>query len=119
MRNIVEIIDSLLLSKGITGYRMCSDLKMSRSFMTELRKGRIKGLTLETASKIADYFDVSIDYIMGNKKEPATSLGSGPSANALLFDKLLKEQGIDPRKLTESEVRRMIAVHKTLSESKD
>lgn len=48
---------------------MCNDLGMSRSTMTELRKGRVKTLKLEKASKIADYFGVSIDYLLGTEKE--------------------------------------------------
>ena len=46
---------------------MCDDLGMSRSTLTELRKGRAKTLNLEKASKIADYFGVSVDYLLGNE----------------------------------------------------
>lgn len=55
---------------------MSADLGMSRSFMTELRKGRAKSIKAETAQKIADYFGVSTDYLFGkdeNKKSPAES----------------------------------------------
>lgn len=69
MVDIATRIDDLLHKKGVSGYRMCADLDMSRSFMTELRKGRAKSLTLETAKKIADYFGVSVDYLMGTEIE--------------------------------------------------
>ena len=48
---------------------------MSRSFMTELRKGRAKSIKLETAQKIADYFDISLDTLTGDEtgKVPAAS----------------------------------------------
>ena len=36
-------IDALLKERGITGAKMSTDLGMSRSFMTELRKGRAQG----------------------------------------------------------------------------
>ena len=62
MAEMYEIIDALLEERGISGAQMSADLGMSRSFMTELRKGRAKSIKLETAQKIAEYFGVSLDY---------------------------------------------------------
>ena len=59
-----ERIDKLLAKKGITGAKMSSDLGMSRSFMTELRKGRAKSVKIETAQKIANYLGVSVEYLL-------------------------------------------------------
>ena len=39
--------------------------------MTELRKGRAKSIKLETAQKIAEYFGVSVDYLLGQETEEA------------------------------------------------
>lgn len=74
MATIYEIIDRLCAEKGISGSKMCDDLGMSRSTLTELRKGRAKTLKLEKASKIADYFGVSVDHLLGNE-----SKGKAPS----------------------------------------
>ena len=63
----VERVDDLLRERGITGSRMADDLGMSRSFMTELRKGRAKGVSVETAGRIADYLGVSVDYLLGRE----------------------------------------------------
>lgn len=71
MAEIYEIIDGLLQERGISGAQMSADLGMSRSFMTELRKGRAKGIKLETAQKIAEYFGVSVDYLIGEETEKA------------------------------------------------
>lgn len=68
MAEMYEIIDHLLKERGISGAQMSSDLGMSRSFMTELRKGRAKGIKLETAQKIAEYFGVSVDFLSGTEK---------------------------------------------------
>ena len=41
--------------------------------MTDLKSGRKKGITAETAQKIADYFSVSVDRVLngpGTKKAP-------------------------------------------------
>lgn len=64
MPEVYETIDALLERRGITGARMCVDLGFSRSFMTELRKGRAKSLKVDTAQKIADYFNVPIEYLL-------------------------------------------------------
>ena len=60
----VERVDDLLRERGITGSRMADDLGMSRSFMTELRA---KGVSVETAGRIADYLGVSVDYLLGRE----------------------------------------------------
>lgn len=70
MADLYKIIDELLRERGISGAKMSSDLGMSRSFMTELRKGRAKSIKTETARKIADYFGVSTDYLLGNVSDP-------------------------------------------------
>lgn len=72
MAEMYEIIEELLRDRGISGVKMSTDLGMSRSFMTELRKGRAKSITTQTAQKIADYFGVTADYLLtGEKKENA------------------------------------------------
>lgn len=71
MAEMHEIIDALLNERHISGAQMSADLGMSRSFMTELRKGRAKGIKLETAQKIAEYFDVSLNYLLGEETEKA------------------------------------------------
>lgn len=70
MADLYKIIEKLLKEKGVSGAQMSRDLGMSRSFMTELRKGRAKSVKMETAQRIADYFDVSVDYLLGNVSDP-------------------------------------------------
>ena len=64
MADMWERIDLLLEQKGINGAKMSADLGMSRSFMTELRKGRAKSIKLDTAQRIASYFGVSVNYLL-------------------------------------------------------
>ena len=80
MADILTILDNLLDSHNISGAKMCADLGMSRSFMTELRKGRAKSITMETAHKIAKYFDVPVDYLLSKEeKMPTVSDGQKES----------------------------------------
>ena len=71
MATVYEMIESLCRERGITGSKMCDDLGISRSTMTELRKGRAKTMNLEKAGKIADYFGVSTDYLLGKATSAA------------------------------------------------
>ena len=78
---IGERIDGLLRERGISGSRMSADLGMSRSFMTELRKGRAKGVSAENAARIAEYLGVSTDYLLG--KSPTPQLTDDPMEQEL------------------------------------
>lgn len=71
MADMYKKIDELLAQKGISGAKMSADLGMSRSFMTELRKGRAKSVKIETAQKIADYFGVSLGELLDGETENA------------------------------------------------
>lgn len=83
MATLYETLDSLCKSKGIKGGRMCADLGMSKSLMTDLKSGRKKGVNAETAQKIASYFGVSVGYLLGeeDKKEKPTAESDGLTEN--------------------------------------
>lgn len=86
MCTLYESIKSLCDAKGIKGGKMCVDLKISKSTMTDLKTGRRSGISLETAQKIADYFGVSVDRVLGTdtKKGPATKGEASPAKQTLL-----------------------------------
>ncbi len=44
---------------------MCKESGVSRGSLGDLYHGRIKSLSTKTLQKIADYFDVSVDYLVG------------------------------------------------------
>lgn len=71
MCNLYESILSLCVDRGIKGGKMCVDLGLSKSLMTDLKSGRKKSITADTAQKIADYFGVSVDRVLGIQKENA------------------------------------------------
>lgn len=74
MGKLSEVIDARLLELGIKGSKMCDDLGISRSTLTELRKGRAATLKLERAIAIADYLKIPVEYLIGEqqKETPAT-----------------------------------------------
>ena len=73
MSVLYERLSSLCEEKGISGYRMAKDNQIAASLMTELKMGRKKGISAAVAAKLATYFGVSVDYLLGNddQKEKA------------------------------------------------
>ena len=63
-----EIFEQLLQSYGITAYKFCKDTKISQSTIsTWKKKGNL--INGEMAKVIADYFGVSVDYLMTGKEK--------------------------------------------------
>ena len=69
MVTLYERLSDLCIEKGIKGGRMCTDLGISKSLMTDLKSGRKKGVNAETAQKIASYFGVSVGYLLGEEEK--------------------------------------------------
>lgn len=67
MSEMYNRIDKLCQDKGINVTQMCKDVHISRSALTDLKKGRSQSLSQDYLNRVADYFGVSIDYIVGNE----------------------------------------------------
>lgn len=67
MGNLYESIQELCQRSGIRPGRLCDQLGLSRGLMTDLKMGRKKSLSAETAQKIAGYFGVSVAYLLGQE----------------------------------------------------
>ena len=84
-------ITELCKERGISGSRMCLDLGMSKSTLSDLKSGRKKSFTAETAHKIASYLNVSVAYLLGEeeldeKKEQSTEFdGLSKKQRAMIF----------------------------------
>ena len=94
MVTLYERITSLCRDRGITGGKMCTDLRMSKGTLTDLKMGRQKSLSAEKAQKIASYFGVSVGYLLGEeikKEKPTIPEDDGLSeSKRKLIDKIKK-----------------------------
>lgn len=77
MSTLYENICNLCSEKNIKPGKMCVDLGLSKSLMTDLKAGRKKTIRVDTAQKIADYFGVTVDRVLGAEKETAAPKGDG------------------------------------------
>lgn len=71
MSNLYNRLQELCDEKGVSGYRMCKDVGIQPSIMTDLKMGRRASMKVETAQKVADYFGVTVGYLLGEGKEKA------------------------------------------------
>lgn len=83
MGTLYDRLVSLCAQKGIKGGKMCTDLGISKSLMTDLKMGRKKGVSAETAQKIASYFGVTVGYLLGEETEKAPIPDSEDERNVL------------------------------------
>ena len=67
MGKLSDVIDARLKEIGIPGSKMCDDLHISRSTLTELRKGRSTTLKAEKAAAIASYLGLSVEELIGKE----------------------------------------------------
>lgn len=71
MGTLYERIIALCKEKGVSGSRMCLDLGLSKSTLSDMKNGRTKGISVPTAQKIAGYFGITVDELYGEKEKPS------------------------------------------------
>lgn len=62
-----ELIKELCATKGISPTKLCTEITGSKGNLPTWQKGNINPTSL---IKIADYFDVSVDYLLGRTDNP-------------------------------------------------
>lgn len=68
---VYDLIEELCMRENITVTKLCKDCGIPRSILTDYKKGRIKSLSADTLCKIADYFNVTVDFLCGtNNQKP-------------------------------------------------
>lgn len=107
MSDMYKRIEDFCKEKGVNMTTMCREAGVPRSNLSDLKYGRTAALATVNLTRIANYFDVSIDVLLGNEgiKKPADQKASGlrdlgydrltPENKAIidaLLDTLLKSQ---------------------------
>ena len=67
-----EIFAKLMEDHNVTSYRVAKDTGVSQTTLSDWKRGRSVP-KLEKLKKLADYFGVSVEYLMGNG-EPAENV---------------------------------------------
>lgn len=64
METLYMHIENLCRQRGIRPGKMCTELGLSRSLMTDLKMGRKRSIHADTAIKIANYLDITLEQLM-------------------------------------------------------
>lgn len=105
MSNLYENIKELCDEKGVKPGKMCTEASVSKGLITDLKMGRKKTVHVETAQKIADYFGVTVDRVLGAEKAPATE---GEGIKYTDFELLQAYHDADPR--TKEVIRTLLGI---------
>lgn len=112
MGTLYKNIIALCEQRGIKGGKMCTDLGISKGLLTDLKMGRRTGVSAVTAQKIADYFGVSVGYLLGRETEKAPTVSG---ERDILDDVDLAFYG-DYKELTEASKATLRAMVRVLKE---
>lgn len=82
MGTLYENISQLCSERNIKPGKMCADAGISRGLITDLKMERKNSITVDTAKKIADYFGVSVDRVLGSDQKEKSPTPEGMELDA-------------------------------------
>ena len=68
MNTLYEKIEQLCRDHGITPGKLCNEINIRRSVLSDLKAGRKKGLSFDTLSRIANYFQIPLDSLQEDSR---------------------------------------------------
>jgi transcriptional regulator with XRE-family HTH domain len=118
MDNLYEQICALCKERGIKPGRICADTGLSRGMMSDLKMGRTKALSAKNMKIIADYFHVTVDYLLGGEveREPAPAQVSGPQNVVKIAG---RDGSYSERRLTDQQIAALKAIIEQMPEADD
>lgn len=120
MGTIYENIANLCAERGIKVGRMCSEIKISKGTITDLKMGRRQGLSAATANKIANYFGVSVGYLLGTEEKKApTDNGECPENEENIVRIAGRDGSFVERHLSDEQLSALVAMINQLPEVED
>ena len=79
MSILYDRISKLCNERNITGYRLCKDVGIQPSIITDLKMGRKVGMSAKNADKIAAYFSVPVSYLLGTDNQELSETEKAPA----------------------------------------
>jgi transcriptional regulator with XRE-family HTH domain len=103
IKNFKDVFIELLQKNNVTAYDLHKSTSISQGLLSDYKKGRSTP-TSENLIKIADYFGVSIDYLLGHADAPVNTINGDVSGSAFVQGVNNGTVSLDsPRKLTDEE----------------
>lgn len=76
MNDVYLRIEHLCQGRNLDVTTMCKEAEVSRAALSEFKMGRTKKLSTATLAKIAAYFDVSVDFLLGNTDDSKVAVAA-------------------------------------------
>ena len=103
-----EIFEKLLMERGVTAYKVAKATGISTGSMTDWKKGR-SAPKVDKLQKIADYFGVSVDYLLGNEPKQKT-----PAEADVTFDDFTYAMYGEAKELTDEDKNMLLEMARML-----
>lgn len=109
-------LKALCDERGVSAYKACTDVGLNRAAVAKWKNGSIPNG--QTLAKLADYFGVTVDYLLGesNEKAPAESGKRAVSDEEIMFALFGGDGEVTPEMY--EEVKRFAAMVKLREDSK-
>lgn len=85
MSDLYERIETLCRERNVSITTVCRQSGASRASLSDLKAGRKQSLSAETLSKLAGWFNVSVDYLLGSENASADVRGRNVSEEDIKF----------------------------------
>ena len=123
MSALYENIMSMCEKRGVSAYRMCRDIGIQPSIVSDLKAGRKKSLSARVAVKIADYFEISVSLLLdGEKAGPKTgevSVQRDRAGGIIGFDDFTYAMADESKDLTDGDKEVLLAMARALKEKNE
>lgn len=116
MYSLYENIYALCKERGITPGGLCGELGFRRSVLSDLKNGRKKSLDTTTLMKIAEYFNVSVDYLLTGEEKEKTPTPEGE--REITFDDFTFAMQNESKNLTEADKQILLSMAKQLNDAR-
>lgn len=103
-----EIFAKLLKEKGVTPYQVSKATGVAQSSLSDWKKGR-SAPKVDKLQKIADYFGVSVDYLLGNEPKEKT-----PAEADVTFDDFTYAMYGEAKELTDEDKNMLLEMARML-----
>lgn len=91
MNDMYIRIDGLCKERKINMTKMCRDTDIPRGNLSDLKMGRTAALSTKTLGKISAYFNVSMEYLLGNEETKKPTDQKADGLRGLGYDELTPE----------------------------
>lgn len=84
-QNAKDRIRSICKKKNINAHQMLLDCKLGTNAIQQIND--TKGMASFSLAKIADYLDVSVDYLLGRTDDPLGGVSGEPAQDLIIYSR--------------------------------